>query len=107
MNLHLDLIQLCRLEGLPRPVPEYRFCKRKWRIDYAFVQEKLAVEIDGGAWINGRHNRGYGFLSDMEKANELALQGWTLLRFTPRQVETGEAIGIIKAWFKNMEVLSR
>ena len=102
MQLHLDLIQLCKLEGLPRPVREFRFCPdRKFRLDYAFVPQKLAVEIEGGIWIQGRHTRGFGFLNDMTKYNLLAINGWSLLRFTPGMVNSGEAIGVIKEWFES------
>lgn len=86
---------------IPDPVPEYRFDPgRKWRIDFAFVAEKLAVEIEGGAWTQGRHTRGKGFLSDMAKYNALAVAGWSLLRFTPQQVRSGEAAEMISYWFE-------
>ena len=52
---------------------EYRFHPtRKWRFDAAFPSEKVAVEIEGGVWKYGRHNRASGFLNDMEKYNEAA-----------------------------------
>ena len=65
----------------------------------AWPDHKLAVEIEGGAWIGGRHVRGSGFMNDMEKYNELTLMGWSLLRFTPRQVKNGEAVGTLLRWF--------
>lgn len=63
---------------------------RRWRFD--FVINKIAVEIEGGIWNNGRHNRGKGFESDCEKYAEAACLGWTVLRFTGSQVCTGKAI---------------
>jgi hypothetical protein len=36
----------------------------------------VAVEIDGGLWIYGRHNRASGALADMEKGNAYAERGW-------------------------------
>jgi len=66
---------------------EYRFDKkRRWRVDYAvLVNNKftIAIEIEGGVWLYGRHNRAAGFLRDMEKYNALAKQGVVLLRYTP------------------------
>lgn len=63
---------------------EYRFHPvRKWRIDYAFPDVKLAIELEGGCWIGGRHTSGSGFVSDMEKYNALTEAGWYLLRYQP------------------------
>lgn len=77
-------VALLKLEQIPLPVPEYRFHDaRKWRTDYAWPQWKVALEVEGGAWTNGRHTRGSGFLRDMEKYNELAALGWRLIRTTP------------------------
>jgi len=76
---------------------EYRFHpKRRWRFDYAIIDHKVAIEIEGGVWEYGRHNRASGFLKDMEKYNEAAAMGWKLLRFTPQQILTTRAIELIK-----------
>jgi hypothetical protein len=82
------------------PVYEHRFHPvRKWRIDVAFPAHRLAIEIDGGCYVQGRHTRGMGFIKDMEKHNMLTMMGWSLLRFTPQQVKNGEAIKTIHRWF--------
>lgn len=61
---------------------EYKFNNnRKWRFDFALPEKKLAVEIDGGIWTNGRHVRGSGFLKDMEKLNSAVELGWKVLRY--------------------------
>ena len=74
--------------GCPAPVPEYKFHKtRKWRLDYAWPDKKIAMEIEGGVWIAGRHNRAPGFIKDMEKYNQLALYGWRLFRFQPGKID--------------------
>ena len=81
------LIGLCRAAGLPEPVAEFRFSPpRRWRFDYAWPMQRIAVEIDGGAWTQGRHTRGAGFIADMEKQNAAALAGWRILRYTPEQL---------------------
>ena len=81
----------CAVVGIPAPEPEYRFHPvRKWLIDYAWPNVKLAVEIEGGIWSKGRHIRPAGFLRDMEKYNALTGAGWTLLRFQPRKVDMFE-----------------
>jgi DNA-binding CsgD family transcriptional regulator len=102
--------QFVRLgSDLPKPVEEYKFHpKRKWRIDRAWPDHKLAVEIEGGAHprrvycqncgtivrakkgdgsigreirVGGAHNRS-AYLKNIEKYNTLTSLGWFLLRFT-------------------------
>lgn len=83
----------CKIAGLPMPEREYRFHPtRKWRLDYFFPSLQLAVEKEGGVWIRGRHTHPAGFLKDIEKYNELSLAGISLLRFTPKQINDGEAV---------------
>jgi len=85
-----------RAAGLPEPVREYRFHpSRKWRFDFAWPAAMLAVEIEGGSWIAGRHVRGRGFEADCEKYNAAVLLGWRILRFTPAMVECGEMLHCI------------
>jgi very-short-patch-repair endonuclease len=90
--------------GVPSPEKEYRFCpSRRWRVDYAWPEHKLAVEIEGGVWVYGRHNRPGGFMGDIEKYNALTMEGYHLLRFTPHQIKTGEAYFIIGLWFNKKD----
>jgi hypothetical protein len=92
-------LALCEAHGLPAPVPEFRFCERRWRFDFAWVQPYfVALEVDGGAWMagGGRHNRGKGFLADMEKMNAATVMGWRVIRCTPQQVKTGEIMDVLK-----------
>ena len=70
--------------GFPEPVKEFKFHpKRRWRFDLAWPELKLAIEIEGGVWIRGRHVRGRGFKEDCEKYNAAVLLGWKVLRYTP------------------------
>lgn len=75
---------------LPTPVTEYQFHHtRKWRFDVAFPDYRLAVEVDGGGFVQGRHSRGLGMEDDATKAAEALLLGWRIFRTTPRQVKQG------------------
>lgn len=79
------------------PVKEHRFHPvRRWRFDYAFPEQKVAIEINGGIWKAGRHNRGQGYINDLEKLNNAAALGWLVLQFTPQQQFTSDAIDLIK-----------
>jgi len=76
---------------------EYRFSPpRRWRVDFAWPDKMLAVEIEGGIWTGGRHTRGAGFENDCLKYNALSLAGWRLLRFTPEMVKSGRALSQIE-----------
>jgi very-short-patch-repair endonuclease len=85
---------------------EYRFSpERKWRADFLmgnhdgpFGNYMVLIEVDGGTWLpeGGRHTRGPGFERDAEKLNAAAELGYRVLRFTPRMVESGEALAQIK-----------
>lgn len=83
--------------GIQSPEPEYRFAPpRKWRFDYAWLDNKVAVEIEGGLWIQGRHNRAEGMIKDMEKYNMATFLGWKVFRFVPEKLKNGEAQMFIK-----------
>ena len=84
--------------GLPPHEQEVRFHPvRRWRFDFAWPDQKLAVEVEGGVFSNGRHSRGKGFTEDCVKYNQAVLLGWRVLRFTTAQITQNEAVEIIKS----------
>ncbi|MDM5130046.1 hypothetical protein OB962_03380 [Aeromonas piscicola] len=86
---------LAQLAGFPDPVTELLFHpKRKWRFDYAWEEQMIALEIHGGIHSGGRHTRGRGFVEDRTKMNEATLLGWTVLEVTPEHIKTSQ----LRAW---------
>lgn len=82
--------------GLPEPVRELRFAPpRRWRFDLAWPEQMVAVEVDGGLHVYGRHNRPAGYENDCAKGNEAIARGWRLLRFTQQAIESGAAVEMI------------
>lgn len=68
-------------EDLPTPTREVTFAyPRRWRFDFGWQEHKVAVEIDGGIWIKGRHSRGKGIIADCEKAEAAHRFGWRVYR---------------------------
>lgn len=89
------LLQLRALK-LPAPEREYRFAPpRRWRFDFCYPGRMLAIEVEGGTWIGGRHGRGTGYANDLEKYNQAVVMGWRVLRYTTDQVVSGAAVAQI------------
>jgi hypothetical protein len=78
---------LCRQSGLPQPEPEFRFAPpRKWRFDFCWREQGVALEVQGGIWTRGRHTRGAALLAEQEKLNAAAAQGFRVLFCTPKTI---------------------
>ena len=54
------------------------------RVDIAFVEARLAVEVDGFAW----HRTPRQLAADHERHNRLQLAGWRVLRISVRQLRS-------------------
>ena len=79
------------------PTAEHQFFPtRKWRFDFAFLKEKLALECDGALFSNGRHSRGSGIIKEHEKFNTAAKLGWRVLRCTPQNLCMQDTIDLVK-----------
>jgi hypothetical protein len=90
-GLAFDLF--CRTMDIPVPVAEYRFDPvRRWRFDWAWPELYVALEVNGGVWIAGRHSRGSGQVGDFEKWSEAAAQGWRILHVTPNQLREDRTV---------------
>ena len=57
--------------------------KRLFRCDYLLPNLKIIVEVNGGQWNNGRHNRGgKGYENDLMKLNIAQKNGYKVYQFT-------------------------
>jgi very-short-patch-repair endonuclease len=72
---------------------------RRWRADFAHLESRTLIEIEGGIFLRGggRHSRGAGYAKDAEKYLEAVLADWTVIRLTERQLEL-DFIERIVAW---------
>jgi len=75
-------------KDLPPHETEVRFTPpRLFRWDFAWVDQKVAVEIEGGIYqAKGGHTNVNGYNANCEKHNLGELNGWRLLRFTERML---------------------
>lgn len=110
LNIVLAFFEEC---GLPAPETEYRFHPdRKWRFDFAWPKplarvsfngfvsvSPIALEVDGGIWIRGGHNRGAQIKATWEKENEAQVMGWRVLKCEPKDLCTQDTASLIKRCF--------
>ena len=98
MSSTLELLMAAQIETarLPAPHTEYHFHPiRQWRFDFAWPAQKIAVEVEGGTYVKGRHTRSKGFRNDCEKYGEASIMGWRVLRFPSDMVNDGTAIEML------------
>ena len=86
--LFLFAFKAIKPQGVPLPEQQYKFHPtRKWRFDFAWPSINLAVEIQGGSFVRGGHNRGPQQAKDFEKLNEATKAGWRVLQFNTLQMK--------------------
>jgi hypothetical protein len=84
-------------QGIPAPVYEYKFHPvRRWRFDLCWLPQRLALEVQGGIFVRGRHSRGAALLKEWDKLNTAAGMGWRLLYCQPRDLCTDAAAEYIR-----------
>ena len=118
-KLEESLALQIRALKLPEPEREYRFAAiatggtgagvrqrvkaaglQDWRFDFCWPDLMIAVEVEGGAWIGGRHTRGEGFLSDLRKYEAAQRMGWTIYRTAGELIKSGNAVSTIETLIK-------
>jgi very-short-patch-repair endonuclease len=75
---------------LPEPCEQHIFHPaRKWRFDFAWPDDKVAVEIEGGTFSRKKtaHKTGSGIQRDIEKGNAAVVLGWRVLRYTAKDLD--------------------
>lgn len=102
-NGHPAYCEMCHVA--PSMNHEYHH-GRAWRFDFAWPALMVAAECEGGTYSGGRHTTGAGFEKDAEKYNRAAELGWTVLRFTQRQITSGSAIETLEKVLKSRTVSS-
>jgi very-short-patch-repair endonuclease len=92
---------LWKASGGPVLEKEFRFHPtRRWRADFAHLESRTLIEIEGGIFIQGRHNRPAGFAADLEKYLEAGLAGWRVIRLGPNELtadHVARLVGLVQA----------
>jgi hypothetical protein len=78
---------------------EYRFHPvRRWRFDWAFPDQKIAIEWEGITSFKSGHLTLGGYTANCEKYNWAAILGWKVIRVTAL-MEQNQVIAMIMAAF--------
>lgn len=89
-----DFLNQLHFAQIPAPVQEHVFHpKRKWRLDFAWIDQKVMVEYQGimGA-KTASHGSMTGQMRDHEKTTEASLLGWTVILINAKTVQNGKAL---------------
>lgn len=63
-------------------VPQYNVPGFRYRVDFAFPDEKVAVELDGYEYHNSKEQ----FTNDRKRQREMEVGGWRFIRFSGSEV---------------------
>jgi very-short-patch-repair endonuclease len=81
-DLERLFLRLCRRHGIPKPEVNVRI--GPYEVDFLWRAERLVVEVDGWKYHSDRR----AFETDRARDRELARRGFTILRFTDRELST-------------------
>lgn len=59
---------------------------RKYRLDFAHLDAKVGIEIQGQRWKKGGHTSGKGLARDCEKVCLGISEGWTIFPLTDNMI---------------------
>ena len=94
----------CRANGFVTPTGR----PKRWRADFAVwqfwrspgwkdVEADILIEINGGTWVQGRHNRGSSIAAEYQKQAAASILGYRVLHCTTQQVEDGTCLAWVRA----------
>ena len=86
-----------RSAEIPSPVAEFKFHPiRRWRFDYAWLDQRVYLEINGGIFVGGRHSRGASLLKEWEKIAAATAMGYRPLFCQPRDICSAKTLDAIR-----------
>lgn len=83
-----------------KPVP-----KRRFRADYAHINSKVLIEINGGTWGKGGHSSGGGIERDYIKNNLCLYYGYVTFQLSNKMI-TEEWLNIIADTIRSREAFN-
>lgn len=96
-----ELFWQIKVANLPLPERHVKLIPgRQFEHDFVWRKQKIAVEVQGGIWIQSGHSTGQGILRDCEKLNLVVLQGYKPLLVTKQMIADGRALNYIEELLK-------
>lgn len=98
--LEIEFFYQVKAAGLPIPVRQYKALPdRKFLWDFAWVEVRLLVEVNGMTFSRkrGGHSTGGGIARDYTKVNLGTLAGWRVLIFDGKMIHDGRALRMTEA----------
>lgn len=94
-ELELIFAKQITVLDIPPPRREFKFMEtRDFRLDYAWPEKKLAVEVQGMV-----HRIKERFLRDVEKLAMAQIHGWRVLLVAGQDVRSGRAVSwLVTLW---------
>ena len=92
--LELQFYEQIEQAGLPLPAYQWPVCGH--RADFAWTDARVLVEVQGGSWTRGAHNRAQGYARDRMLNNRRQLDGWLVLEFTGDHLNRNEALPMVR-----------
>ena len=86
--LETRFARLARRAGLPAPVRQLEVRENGrliGRVDFAYPDHMLAIEVDGYRWHSGRR----AWQRDLARRNRVTERGWRVIHVTDRDLEEG------------------
>ncbi len=72
---------------------------RRFRADYFLPNLKIFIELNGGQWIQGGHNRGgKSYEKDLTKINLAQRNGFQVWQYTYEMISRGELKHDLEQW---------
>ena len=101
--LEAQFYQLWVMLGGPELKPQHKFePMRRWRADFAHIASRTLIEVEGGLYQQGRHQRLHGYQADCEKYNWATMTGWRVIRLTSMML-TPDYVESIIQWIQEGE----
>jgi hypothetical protein len=70
---------------------------KRYRLDFAHLQSKVGVEIQGGVYNRGRHVTGSGYERDCKKYNLAYTSEWTIFLLTNAMAKDSAWLSVVAA----------
>jgi hypothetical protein len=107
-HLEILLFQQIKDAELPQPVWQFRLYEDEGDYDYAWLLERIIVEVDGGIWMaskggggrSGGHAHPRKIVKANAKRNRARADDWIVFQFDTNAVNDGTGLELLKRFFE-------